>query len=63
LESFKRNKYRPKQWKTTASTVVLSDFDINSGKIEKIIVAPVEENGKTYHLVGILVTKLTLRGG
>jgi hypothetical protein len=31
--------------KTTASTV-LSAFDITSGKIEEIIVAPVEENGK-----------------
>ena len=45
LESYKRNRYRPKKWKTTASTV-LSDFDMNSGKIEEIIVAPVEENGK-----------------
>jgi hypothetical protein len=45
LESYKRYKYRPKKLKMTASTV-LSVFDITSGKIEEIIVAPVEENGK-----------------
>ncbi len=45
LESYKRNKYHTKTWKTTACTV-LSAVDITSGKTEKIIVAPVEENGK-----------------
>ncbi len=45
LESYKRNKYHPKKWKTTACTA-LSAVDITSSKTEEIIVAPVEENGK-----------------
>jgi hypothetical protein len=45
LESYKRNKYRPKNWKTAPFTV-LSAFDLNSDKIQEIIVAPVEEKGK-----------------
>ena len=45
LESYKRNKYRPKKWKTAPFTV-LSAFDVNSDKIQEIIVAPVEEKGK-----------------
>ncbi len=45
LESYKRNKYRPKKWKTAPFTV-LSAFDVNCDKIQEIIVAPVEEKGK-----------------
>jgi hypothetical protein len=45
LESYKRNKFRPKKWKTAASTV-LSAFDMKSEKIQEIIVAPVKEKGK-----------------
>ena len=45
LESYKRNKYRPKNWKTAPFTV-LSAFDLNSDKIHEIIVSPVEEKGK-----------------
>jgi hypothetical protein len=45
LESYKHNKYRPKEWKTRTAPTVLSNFDCDSGKIEEIIVAPVKENG------------------
>jgi hypothetical protein len=45
LESYKRNRYCPKQWKMSSSTV-LSHVDVASGKTEEVIVGPVKENGK-----------------
>ncbi len=43
VESFKRNKYRPKWVK--AKSEILSGIGLN-GNMEEIIVGPVEENGK-----------------